>query len=271
LRRFIPNFVEIVKLIIGMLKKNNEVKWTTEAKELCACIKKVISEAPVLASPDYLKDFLIFSFSSEHTFVAVLLQKNEEGFEQPIAFFNKSLRDAEHKYDIMEKQAYAMVKALKDFRTYVLHSKIIAYVPTSSVKEILVQPDSDGKRGWWLAKIQEFDLEIKPTKLVKGQGLAKLLAESNFRALGINSLQGCEEGKDMNELYEETSEIRIEEKFTSSNWYKNIVSYLLTLKCLSDLFPSKARMLKLHAIKYCISESQLYWKEPLGFLLVCLV
>jgi hypothetical protein len=82
----------------------------------------------------------------------------------------------------------------------VLHSKIIAYVPTSSVKDILVQSDSDGKRGWWLAKIQEFDLEIKPTRLVKGQGLANLLAESNFRALSINGLQECEEGMDMNEL-----------------------------------------------------------------------
>jgi hypothetical protein len=88
----------------------------------------------------------------------------------------------------MEKQAYTMVKALKSFRTYVLHSKVIAYVPTSVVNDILVQEDSDGKRGRWLAKIQEFDLEVKMTKLVKGQGLAKLLVESNFRALGINSV-----------------------------------------------------------------------------------
>jgi hypothetical protein len=193
LRRFIPNFAEIVKLITGMLKKDSGVNWTTEARASFAHIKKVISEAPVLASPDYLKDFLIFSFASEHTIAAVLLQKNEEGFEQPIAFFSKSLRDAELKYDIIEKQAYAMVKALKAFRTYVLHSKIIAYVPTSSVKDILVQPDSDGKRGRWLAKIQEFDLEVKPTKLIKGQGLAKLLAESNFRALDINCLQEGDE------------------------------------------------------------------------------
>jgi hypothetical protein len=75
----------------------------------------------------------------------------------------------------------------------------------------------------------------------------------------------------MNELSEKTSEIRIKEKFTSSDWYKNIVSYLLTLKCPSDLSPSKARTLKLHVVKYCIFESQLYWKDPLGFLLVCLV
>jgi len=69
-----------------------------------------------------------------------------------------------------------MVKALKSFRTYVLHYKIISYVPTISIKDILVQPDSDRRRGRWLAKIQEFDLEVKPTKLVKVQGMAKLLA-----------------------------------------------------------------------------------------------
>jgi hypothetical protein len=82
-----------------------------------------------------------------------------------------------------------MVKSLKDFRTYVFHSKIIAYVPTSVVKDILVQPDNDGKRGQWLDKIQEFNLEVKPTKLDKGQGLAKLLAESNFKALRLNHLE----------------------------------------------------------------------------------
>jgi hypothetical protein len=114
-------------------------------------------------------------------------------------------------------------------------------------------------------------LEIKPTKLIKGQGLAKLLAESNLRALDINYLQGYEENMNVNELNEPTSAIKIKEKFVSLEWYKNIVSYLLTLKCPSELSPSKARTLKLHAVKYCIAINQLYWKDPLGFLLICLV
>jgi hypothetical protein len=53
------------------------------------------------------------------------------------------LRDVELKYDTMEKHAYALVKSLKAFRVYVLHSKAIAYVPSASVKEILVHPDID--------------------------------------------------------------------------------------------------------------------------------
>jgi hypothetical protein len=34
--------------------------------------------------------------------------------------------------------------------------------------------------------------------------------------------------------------------------------------------PSKERTLKLHAVKYCIIEGQMYWKDPLGFLLFCI-
>jgi hypothetical protein len=134
LRRFIPNFAEIIKLITDMMKKDNEVKWTSEAKVSFQRVKKSIGEAPVLVSPDYLKEFLIFSFAYEHTIATVLLQKNNDVFEQPISFFSKIPRDEELKYDILEKQAYAMVKALKSFRTYVLHSKVIAYVPTNIVK-----------------------------------------------------------------------------------------------------------------------------------------
>jgi len=59
--------------ITDMLKKENEFKWMIEAKTSFECIKKVIGEALVLASPDYLKEFLIFSFASEHTIIAVLL------------------------------------------------------------------------------------------------------------------------------------------------------------------------------------------------------
>jgi hypothetical protein len=87
------------------------------------------------------------------------------------------------------------VKALKAFRVYVLHSKVIAYVPSASVKDILIQPDLDGRRSKWIAKILEFDLEIRPTKLIKGQGLAKLLAEANCKALGVDFINACSENQ----------------------------------------------------------------------------
>jgi len=37
----------------------------------------------------------------------------------------------------MDKQAYTLVRALKEFRVYILHSHIIAQVPSASIKEVL--------------------------------------------------------------------------------------------------------------------------------------
>ena len=173
-------------------------------------------------SPDFTKDFSIFSYASEYTIAVVLLQKNDKNLEQPIAFFSKMLRDGELKYDIMEKQAYALIKALKDFIIYILHSHIIAHVPSAAVKGILTQPDPEGRRAKWIATLLEYDIEIKPTKLIKGQGLAKMMANSNFETLQINFIS-----HQANQL---DTEVEVMVDFVASPWYSDIVYVLCNLQ-----------------------------------------
>eukprot|EP00253_Pinus_taeda_P010900 PITA_10900 len=188
LRRFIPNLAELIRLLSKMLKKDAKVKWSLETKQAFERIKTALTQTPVLTSPQFDKDFIIFSFASEHTIAAVLLPKDDQGNENPIASLIRALRDAPLKYKIMEKQAYALVKAIKGFRIYILYSHVIAYVPNVVVKDILTQEGLEGKRGKWIASILEYDIEIKPNKLIKGQGLAKLMSETNFQTLDINQV-----------------------------------------------------------------------------------
>ena len=53
----------------------------------------------------------------------------------------------------MDKQSYAWVKALKYFRDYILHSKVITYILGSTIKDILYQADSEGRRGKLISTI----------------------------------------------------------------------------------------------------------------------
>ena len=159
------------------------------------------------------------------------------------------------------------MKALKFFRIYVLHSKVISYVPNAAVKDVLTQPDSEGKRGKWIAKIMEYDVDIKPTKLVKGQGLAKLLAESNCQALGLHVMT---EDLAQEENQAELEKENIMDFYFASTWYVDIVYFLLYLQCPEHLDRKDARSLKLRTTKYCLVEQQLFWKDPGGILLRCL-
>ena len=144
-----------------------------------------------------------------------MLQKNDQGEEHPIAFFSKILRDGELKYDVMEKQAYALVKALKYFRIYILHSHIISYVPSNVVKSILTQPDPEGRRAKWNAVILEYDIEIKPTKLIKGQGLDKMMIDSHYDSLHLNFLASQSNQLDV--------DMQVIPDFALSPWYADIV------------------------------------------------
>jgi hypothetical protein len=77
LRRFIPNLAEIIKFITSMLRKGSEIKWTPEYRKSFEYIKVSLTKSPILSRSDYAKDFILFSFSLEHTIAGVLLQKNE--------------------------------------------------------------------------------------------------------------------------------------------------------------------------------------------------
>jgi hypothetical protein len=149
-------------------------------------VKEGLTKSPVLVSPDFLKEFIIFSFASENTVAGVLMKKNNQSQEHPIYFLSRHLRDSTLKYNIMEKQAYALVKALKEFRIYILHSHILAYVPNSVVTNILTQPNPEGKGGKWITSLLEYNLEIKPKKLIKGQGVSQMMTQSNSKLLGVN-------------------------------------------------------------------------------------
>eukprot|EP00253_Pinus_taeda_P032302 PITA_32302 len=144
-------------------------------------------------------------------------------------FPSKTLRDAELSYDLIEKQAYALIKSLKTI--YILHSKVTSYVLLASVKDVLTQPDIDGKRAKWIAKFIEFNIEVKPTKLVKGQGLAKLMAEENYSLLDINcvgSNSGAERTEE--EAVEREHNQSLAENLATCEWYSSIVHFLQKIK-----------------------------------------
>ena len=170
LRRFIPNLAEHLQEMTNMLKKGSTFKWSEDVINSFNLINFSLSDSLFLISPDYTQDFIRFSFASEHTMAAVLMQKRDQ-IEQPISFFNRTIRDAALRYNIIEKQALALIKALKDFRVYIMHSHTVAYFPNAAVKDVLMKNDPEGRRGKCIATMLEYDLEIKPTKLIKGQGL----------------------------------------------------------------------------------------------------
>jgi hypothetical protein len=107
------------------------------------------------------------------------------------------------------------------------------------VKDILTQSNPEGRRAKWMAIFLEYDLEIKPTKLIKGTGLSKLMTQSNYDVLGINYIV------DLLENSKEETVPHVSHKFLESPWYVDIIYVLRNLQDPLELNKTKSRFLKL--------------------------
>jgi len=77
---------------------------------------------------------------------------------------------------------------VKNFRPYFIGATIVAYVPSAAIKDIFTQQEVTGRRCRWINRIQELNINVQITKLVKRQGLAKLMVETNLEANQANNL-----------------------------------------------------------------------------------
>jgi hypothetical protein len=177
-RRFVPSFSKMVRPLQNLIKKDVQYHWGPQESQVFDSIKKSIVEAPSLISPDFSRDFTLYTFASDRSYVAVLTQKNVENNEVPIAFMSSAFKGVELNYPAIDQQAYAVFKAVKHFRSYLLKSRTKVIVPYPAVRNLLVQKELGEKWANWVTSLQEYDLEITPTQIVRGQGLCKLVVDS---------------------------------------------------------------------------------------------
>ena len=92
MRRFVPDFAQIVKPLQQMVKQNALFKWTEIEKSAFSKMKTAVAHTPSLKSPDFDKDFILYTFASDDSLVAVLTQKEDGGDEFPISFMSTGLQ-----------------------------------------------------------------------------------------------------------------------------------------------------------------------------------
>lgn len=64
------------------------------------------------------------------------------------------------------------MKALMKFKHYISQNKTTIYIVHPNVWNFILQGELGEKQVKWVNKIQEYDLEIKPTKIIKGEALS---------------------------------------------------------------------------------------------------
>jgi hypothetical protein len=167
-RRFVLDFSIMVKPIHNLLKQYHSFSLKNDIENYFLGIKKAISSTLVLAKPYFEKEFIMYTNATKEAIYLILLQSDDQNNEKLVAYMSQILSDDEIKYSYIEKHVFSLVKAIEKFHHFILGKHTQVKVPFTIVKFLLSQTYLSGKLAHWLAKIQEHDLTIMTSKMIKG-------------------------------------------------------------------------------------------------------
>ena len=118
--KFISHYSDISKCFNVMTKKGATFNWTKECDVAFKLLKEKLMEDPVLIIPQVDKDYVIHCDVSKYTYSGIL-QQTRPGTEElaPVAYFSGNFDKTQVKWNITEKEAYAIYKSVKKFTFYI--------------------------------------------------------------------------------------------------------------------------------------------------------
>ncbi|GKC65162.1 reverse transcriptase domain-containing protein [Tanacetum coccineum] len=187
-RRFIQDFSKIARPMTHLLEKDTPFVFSDECLASFKILKKRLTEAPILVSPDWDLPFELMCDASDYAVGAVLGQRKDKYF-RPIH--------------------------------YAILSKTIVYTDHSALKYLFNKQDAKLRLIRWILLLQEFTIEIRDKK-----GVENLAADHLSRL--ENPYQGDRVGMEINDNFphESLSMISLNPE-NKPPWFADIANYLV--------------------------------------------
>lgn len=126
-RSLIPHFGELTHSLYSMVgTKSKNCEWTPETLRCFEALKRALVIAPILAYPDFDKQFIVHSDASDFAIGSVLLQWHGDLFK-PVAFASRRLTETEIGYTVSERELLGITYAYDQFYNYLYGRHVIFY------------------------------------------------------------------------------------------------------------------------------------------------
>ena len=172
-RRFLKGYAKIARPLTNLISGENAYKkkafvvWTPKCQEAFEQLKKLCTEAQVLAYPDFTKPFKLHIDACNWGLGAILYQDQPDGKEKPISFASRSLNKAESNYPAHKLEFLALKWAVtKRFHEYLYGNDFTVYTDNNPLTYILTTAKLDATGHRWVAALAayNFTLNYRPEK-----------------------------------------------------------------------------------------------------------
>ena len=148
-RRFVPNFTSIVSPLNKLVKKDVKLVWGKRQELAFKQLKEKLTNAPILALPNFAKTFEIECDASDIGIEGVLLQEGH-----PIAHFSGKLNGTTLNYPTYDKKLYALVRSLQTWEHYLVSEEFVIHSDHESLKYLRGQHKLNKRHAKWMEYLE---------------------------------------------------------------------------------------------------------------------
>ncbi|XP_074653661.1 uncharacterized protein LOC141907818 [Tubulanus polymorphus] len=104
-RKFCKNFAQVTVPLTELLKKDAKFDWSETCEKSFQSVKHLLMSTPILAAPNFDKQFKLTVDASDSGAGAVLAQDDDDGLEHPLCFFSKNCETTANEVQISDVTA----------------------------------------------------------------------------------------------------------------------------------------------------------------------
>ena len=155
-RKFILNYAHIAEPLYKMLRGPKKMfNWTTLCQQVFDNLKSKLTHPPVLGYPDFSLPFVLHTDASEAAVGAVLSQCID-GHERVVSYWSRQLSKPERNYSTVEREALAVVYAIKEFYPYLYGFSFRLVTDHNPLTSLRAIKDVGGRLARWILYLQQF-------------------------------------------------------------------------------------------------------------------
>ena len=115
-RRFIQSYAKLAHPLYALTRKGARYQWTAECEVAFETLKSKLLGPPILAYPDFERDFILETDACKNGLGAILSQCQQDNKLHPVAYASRSVSATEANYAITNLETLAVVWAITHFR-----------------------------------------------------------------------------------------------------------------------------------------------------------
>jgi len=163
-RQTVKDYARMVEPLVALTRKYAQFGWGPKQQQAFEKVKDALVSNEVMAYPQTDKPYKLYTDACDYAVGGILVQEDDKGIDRVVHYLSHQLSSTQQRWAPIEKEAYAVVYALKKLRAYLCGADFTVYTDHKPLKSLFTEQMNNTKIQRWAILLAEYGAKVEYIK-----------------------------------------------------------------------------------------------------------